>query len=56
MSIVDDFVDEYMIQDTLGIFEKTEKELLNEALREECLSMNEDEFEVFTSKGMRSTL
>lgn len=56
MSMIDDFVDEYMIQDTLGMFEKTEKELLNETLRKECLSMDEYEFELFTSKGIRSTL
>lgn len=52
MSILDDLINESMIQDAFGIFDNTEKELLNKTLQEEWLSTDNDECEQFASKGL----
>lgn len=56
MSILDDFMDDHIIQDALGIFDRTEKELSNEVLREEFFSMDDDECEIFSSKGLHGRI
>ena len=45
MSVLDDLLDEFMFQDASSIFEKSEKELLNDVLREEQLSTDDDDFD-----------
>ena len=45
MSVLDDLLDDFMFQDASSIFDKSEKELLNDILREEQLSTDDDDFD-----------
>lgn len=56
MSILDDFMDDHIIQDAFGIFDRTEQESLDEVLRDEFLSMEDDECEIFSSKGLHGRI
>lgn len=42
MSLLDDMLDEEILRDAIGIFDKTEKELLEDLLFDEKLMLDED--------------
>lgn len=52
MSLLDDILDDGMIQDAIGIFDNNDVESTRCALREEWLSMDDDEMSIFSQKGM----
>lgn len=54
MSVLDNLLDEFMFQDASSIFEKSEKELLNDILREEQLSTDDDE--ILINQGLHGKI
>lgn len=52
MSLLDDILDDGMIQDAIGIFDNNDVESTRCALREEWLSMDDDEMSIFSQKGI----